>query len=276
MGFLKRLAYRPELSSLAGLLRIRLLARWCYFRFVAPRGIMKVEVRGIKARFRVKAPGEVRTIEGATLGGEITWGEREVLEGLMDVLRGGGVFYDVGANFGVFSVLLGKVLGENGQVIAFEPDTRNFARLQENLKLNQVENVKCFRKALSDKSGQASLLVSKDEPWTSSLSISPRSGIAGSEVVEIVEGDQFVAEERLPPPLAVKIDVEGHEATVIRGLQKTLSDPACKLVMLEIHLATWMATTGFEPILELMRSLGFQEIKVYPRGFEQQAICRKG
>jgi len=79
MGFLKRLAYRPELSSLAGLLRIRLLARWCYFRFVAPRGIMKVRYEASRPGFASRPPAKSepskeRPWEGKLRGGKgMSW-----------------------------------------------------------------------------------------------------------------------------------------------------------------------------------------------------------
>ena len=58
---------------------------------------------------------------------------------VMASLAPGSVFVDVGANIGYFSVVAADIVGEDGQVLAFEPDPDNFALLQANLALNGLE-----------------------------------------------------------------------------------------------------------------------------------------
>ena len=52
------------------------------------------------------------------------------------MLQRGDVFVDVGANIGYFSVLAACLVGEGGQVFAFEPDPDNFRLLRDNVALN--------------------------------------------------------------------------------------------------------------------------------------------
>jgi hypothetical protein len=76
----------------------------------------------------------------------------------------------------------------------------------------------------------------------------------------VEKGDRLVAEEHLPLPRAVKIDVEGNEYAVIQGLRHTLAQPVCKMVCCEIHPHLLPASVHAESILELLKSLGFAHI----------------
>jgi FkbM family methyltransferase len=272
----KRLTYRPELTGVARALGLRQVLRKLYYHWAAPGGILRLEVKRISAQFYVRTPDELRALDGAGIGKTIEWGERHTLELIIDALRSGGIVYDVGANFGLYTVLLAKAVGEQGQVIAFEPDSRSYERLQENLKLNGVGNIRSFPKALGDQNGEAKLYLEEERTWLSSLLVRPGTREISHQLVEVVEGDRLREVEHLPLPQAVKIDVEGSEYAVIQGLRHTLADPVCELVCCEIHPHLLPAEVKPAQVLALLKSLGFDRIDVYPRGLEQHALCYKG
>ena len=62
---------------------------------------------------------------------------------------------DIGANIGLFTLILAKLVGKSGHVYSFEPDPQLFQILNENVKLNQLENVSTFQLAVSNKIGKA-------------------------------------------------------------------------------------------------------------------------
>jgi len=260
MKFLKRLTYRPEVIAAAKGFGLRPILRKWYYWWARPRdGIVRLELAGTSAQFYVRTPEELRLLESAGGAG----GEQRVLERLVTSLKPGEVVFDVGANVGLYTVLLAKVVGEGGQVIAFEPEGQTYAHLLDNLKLNSLTNVRCFRKALGERSGQAKL-YSGEVIGGASLLHAPE-GKGSGEVVDIVEGDQLVAAENLPLPRAVKIDVEGYEYAVIQGLRRTLAQHACQLVCCEVHPARLPADVKPEAVGDLLRSVGFSRIDTYPR-----------
>jgi hypothetical protein len=94
--------------------------------------------------------------------------EREVFDKLFDVLRSGSVFVDVGAHIGRYSLPIAKLVGENGLVIAVEPNPPAFKSLLMGVKLNNLRNVLALNIALGDSEGKA-ILCQKLVTATSSI-----------------------------------------------------------------------------------------------------------
>jgi len=151
--------------------------------------------------------------------------EMPVQQALAGQLRPGGVFYDVGANVGFFSLLAAKRLGPTGCVCSFEPVAENAASVRQNAKINRFDNIKVFELAIGRTSGTAELLLT-DWDGGGSLSISavkPSEPVSRRQV-RVVALDDLIPAEKLPKPSVVKIDVEGVEMEVMQGMSKTITE----------------------------------------------------
>jgi len=260
LNSLKRLSYRPEVLKPIQKLGLSSVLRRAYFHFAKPSsGILETEIVGVPARFYARTPEELRILESAGGAG----GEQRVLSTLARFLKPGDVAVDVGANVGLYTVLLARTVGSQGLVIACEPGGRNFEHLGENLKLNGLTNVRLFRKALGNTSGQAKLYAST-VIGNSSLA-SGKNGNAVAEDVELIEGDRLIAQENLPVPRALKIDVEGFEYAVLKGFERTLRDQACQFVACEVHPSLLPENVEISMILRLLEICGFNNIQTYAR-----------
>ncbi|XOB41510.1 MAG: FkbM family methyltransferase [Candidatus Nealsonbacteria bacterium] len=227
MKIIKRLTYSRKFRRLARFLHLSNILRKLYYYFLhPPDGILTLEVSGITAQFYIRTPGELRVLE--SMGGE-----QHILKLLIPRLRPGDVVYDIGGYVGLYTILLAKVVGQKGQVIAFEPQSQNFEHLLDNLKLNRLTNVRVFQKALGDREEKRKLYLGEGT-WTASL-VRPFKTETDYTLVELVKGDQFVKAENLSIPKAVKIDVGGYEYNMIKGLRRTLAHPACEIVCCEVH-----------------------------------------
>lgn len=220
---------------------------------------MHVEVGGLAGTFKVHTPWELRAVEPAGEFGR----EKHILEALAAMLCPGDVVYDVGSNFGSYTILLAKKVGPTGTVVAIEPEEESYEHLQENLKLNSLENVRTFRLALGEQSGEAKLFVA--HTGSSSMVRPPLAG-EGDKAVQVIEGDRLAEEENLPLPRLVKIDVEGFEWSVIKGLERTLAQPECEMVCCEVHPQLLPEGQTPEDILGLLRTFGFHRIEIQDRG----------
>ncbi|GIV38771.1 MAG: hypothetical protein KatS3mg033_0571 [Thermonema sp.] len=150
--------------------------------------------------------------------------EQDELLFLKRFLRHQDTFIDVGANIGLFSLLASKYVGESGRVIAFEPASTAYRRLQENIELNNLKNIQAHQMALSSRDGQAELKVASEgyDAWNSLAK--PSSGkVVGSEIVPTLTLDSFLQKEGVGSISLIKIDVEGWEIPVLRGAKELLN-----------------------------------------------------
>jgi FkbM family methyltransferase len=182
-----------------------------------------VEVSDARARFLIPTMNEWSDF--------VSLGERPILEDLAASVRRDDVFYDVGANTGLYSCLMADLV--DSPVIAFEPHPENAERLRQNAELNGAD-VSVFECALADSAGNSELSIALDKVGSAGHSLVSDEGF-DTITVPKVRGDNFIADESLPAPTVLKIDVEGAEYQVLRGLESTLSRPDCRMVYCETH-----------------------------------------
>lgn len=159
--------------------------------------------------------------------------ERETVSLMAGVLRPGGTVVDVGANHGFFTVLMASLVGEAGRVEALEPNPVVAAALGEVLRRNGVAGrVSVHPLALCDRAGGTAEFfpsVSAVNDGLSSLLVSPAAlehGVISPDHSIRVQTDTFDAFARrvgLGRVDLVKIDVEGAEEMVVRGMAETLA-----------------------------------------------------
>lgn len=232
-------------------------------------GILRLELGAQSARFYVHSEGVAADLR--SFGGE-----QELLEYLASLLRPGDVVYDVGAHMGLHCVFLAQAVGAQGRIIAFEPEPNYRDRLRENLALNGLRNVRICREALGDRACDLELLpaLHGESPR---LAAPPQDAGGGQPTfkVQVVEGDRLVETENLPLPRMVKIDVEGHEYAVLKGLRRTLANPQCGIVCCEVHPRFLPEGVGPDEILSLLKSCGYTRFDVLPRPPDQHILAFK-
>lgn len=144
--------------------------------------------------------------------------EPDILLLIKDHLPKGGTFIDIGANIGNHTLFAATHIGQTGQVVAFEPIPRIAAQLRSSLSINNLSNVNLHEVACSDTEGEAVLTLVAGNIGGSSLH---RKTDQGSIPVKTKTADHFTAE--LTSISLIKIDAEGHELEVLRGLGETLT-----------------------------------------------------
>ena len=173
-------------------------------------------------------------------------------------LPSGGTFLDIGGNVGYTALVGAAAVGFSGKVHTFEPCARTFAELQANVALNPRLNVIAHRCAVSDQAGSARLYTMSDNELAQASFIE-KDGVCGSEVVEMVSFDEIAAMVDLSSVDAIKIDVEGAEASVIRSLRQhaTALKPSC---------AIFVETTPHDDPRELLAAFpGFEVCEIENR-----------
>lgn len=131
-----------------------------------------------------------------------------------------GVFYDIGANVGYFSVEMAHLCGPSVKVVAFEPQSRLVEAIQASAELNGLDNLETFCAMVGDRARQATLHLARATIHASALADSGRKSV-GTVPVQMVTIDELVGGKKVPPPDMVKIDVEGGEHLVLEGARNT-------------------------------------------------------
>lgn len=182
-----------------------------------------------------------------------------------------GVAWDVGANVGFYTALLAKACGPESRVYAFEPVRDTYDDLRRNLDVAGTTNTTTLCVALGDYDGDASMVVNPSDSTVSAISrVGSLETDIGSVAVDVraARGDSLVQAGECPVPTVVKVDVEGHELNVIRGMANVLSQPTCRAVLCEIHF-TMLESQGERTPDSTLRSLlaaaGFDSIKMISR-----------
>jgi FkbM family methyltransferase len=169
--------------------------------------------------------------------GSIAFGNLEsaVQEAMLRHLGRGGVFYDIGANLGFFSLLAGVLAGlEEGHVYAFDPAPDNAAAISRNAELNGITNITVIEKAVSSHPGRGRLQVVDDQSWSKLADYGEHPFTEDVIDVDLVAIDDLVGAGEIRRPTVVKIDVEGAELAVIEGMRRTIEEHQPALIC-ELH-----------------------------------------
>ena len=152
---------------------------------------------------------------------------------LLSSIKSGDIVWDIGANVGIYTKALSDIVGETGLVVAFEPTPACFGELKR--LFSQKKTIILKNVALGDSDGRASMLIDTDP-----LGVTHRlvgDAYSGSKVAEIDvrSAESLVLEFPDIFPNAVKIDVEGHEGSVLDGFDALLSDHRLQTIGIEMH-----------------------------------------
>lgn len=207
IGFLRRLYRKLPARPLRGILAP------LYYRYLALRHQDKIvaTVDGITYEL------DLRELIDSTLYYEGAW-EPETVAALRRLIKPGQIVLDIGANMGCHTLLMAQLVGETGQVVAFEPMSAAYAKLVRNIQLNRFSNIVAEKTGLSSSDGETEIAFATS--WRLDL----KSDGARAERVSFMTLDGYVAAHshlfsRLD---CIKLDVDGFEEAVLRGARDTL------------------------------------------------------
>ena len=186
------------------------------------------EVCGIRKYFYTATPALQSRVQ--YLGGE-----KEMLEKFVNFTKPGNVVWDIGAYIGMYSIFCEERIKDDGHIYAFEPEFKTFQSFKKNCKLNNTTNITPLNFALSDSTRKGKIYSSKDDSIAiSSLIAEPRLKTHGVSV-SLHTGDELVKKDVQMQPNIVKIDVEGFEMSVLKGMKNILQNDECRYLFIEVH-----------------------------------------
>lgn len=191
--------------------------------------------------------------------------EKRELALLQTLVEPGMTIADIGANVGFYAVQMGQWVGSGGRVLAFEPDPFTFELLRRRTSAAAQANIEAREFALGEARGTATLYCSAYN--RADNRVGQRHDEPNVEAIEIEVRtlDHYLTERGLAAVDAMKIDVQGLEAQVLRGAEQTIR--GVRWIWLEFspdHLRG--AGTDPEGFLESLGALGMQVFEVTEQG----------
>jgi FkbM family methyltransferase len=230
-----------------------------------------LRLRGVARLERVLTVGDgtapplkfrVRNVQEYNRATHALRNEPGTLAWIAEHVRPGDVFYDVGANIGIFSLLAAHRAGHDGRVVAFEPHAATIATLLENVALNGLgERVDVLSCALHRTSGHLPFLYRSLVAGSGLSQIGATRDPFGQdaepvarELKAVASADDLIASGAIRPADVIKIDVDGREADVLAGMHGLLSgSERPRSLQVEVNPADGARA------LELMADAGYRE-----------------
>ena len=184
--------------------------------------------------------------------------EPETLKWIEEHFAPNDVFYDIGANIGVYSLYARARLGPSCRIYAFEPDSQNYGQLNKNIFLNGFSNeIQALPVAISDQTRLDQLNIRAFSTGSARHAIGEQLSegrpVKRVHVQPIIcfALDHLVSEYQLPFPNHIKIDVDGHEFSVLKGTTQVLRDDRLRTLLIEVE------SHEYNKLLDYLGPLGF-------------------
>jgi FkbM family methyltransferase len=161
--------------------------------------------------------------------------EPQMLKVIKECLRPGGLFVDLGANEGYFSVVASKIVGSAGRVFAIEPQRRLQPVIDRNLARNDCQNVIVLPLAISDDSKPLTLHLSPDMNTGSTAAIQTTRYPLSTQKAESITLGELFEQQRIDTCDLLKVDIEGYEYEAILGSPELFSAGRVRVIALELH-----------------------------------------
>lgn len=166
----------------------------------------------------------------------------------------GSVFFDIGANIGLYTVPASLRVGPSGMVVCFEAHPLLCRFLRDNVALNSPGNVVVENMAAGEAAGELRIAFNSSNPGETRIALPGEQG----EAVKVISLDDYCTAHRIARIDYIKLDVEGYEATVLRGAEKIVRASPDILLQTEydpVHLGRYGRA---EELAELLLGWGFK------------------
>jgi len=178
---------------------------------------------------------------------------------VIDILKEGDVILDIGANIGYYALLEAKLIGESGKVYAVEPVPGNFELLKKNTHLNDFKHIELFCLGASDIDGETEMFLYDQANWSSMIA---RAGKESKNKIRVktVTIDNFLADKQMPSFL--RMDVEGFEGNILKGMKRTLENNKLNRIFIELHPHIMIEKEVIDT-LAILKNNGFEIERIF-------------
>lgn len=197
-------------------------------------------------------------------------GEKRILTTILHDLEPDDVFYDIGANIGIYTCPAAAIT-TRGQVHSFEPMETNTDRLEQNLDINNREA--CVHEVvLTDSTGTVTVPDGDLPPGTS---VTVSASRTEENEKSAFAGEDIIKARSLPEPTVMKIDVEGAEMKTLQGFENVLRTGPTRAVYCEVHPEKLGPEFDKSDIDSFFEDVGFHTSTIAHRGSQLFVLAER-
>ena len=171
---------------------------------------------------------------------------------LSKILRPGDVVLEIGANIGYYMLLESQIIGSQGKIYCLEPVPQNVALLRKNIQINNLTNVEVYQLAAGGVNKTETIFIPSHRNRSSLL---PTQDLECKNklTIQVTTMDEFLQDKEKPN--FIRMDVEGYELEVLKGMEKLLKSSHPLKIAIEVHP---ILKSDTEKLFRLMKKNGFR------------------
>ncbi len=175
---------------------------------------------------------------------------------VINELPRGGVCVDLGANVGLYSMLMARQVGNEGKVYSFEPGKVAYSLMKANIEINKLNNITTINAAVSDESGLGKLFLCETGDSDNTLVDTANPNDLRTPVdIDLIALDDYFKGEKID---FVKMDIQGSEYLALKGADQIIkNNPLIKILMEYCPHSLINMGTSPAKLLNYIRSIGF-------------------
>jgi FkbM family methyltransferase len=184
--------------------------------------------------------------------------EPEVVNLIKQIVKPGDRCLDIGANIGAHTLLMARMAGLTGHVVALEPHPEICRRLRQNIALNRLTNVEVINAALAEKDGAIDLYGFVPGAFEQGISsLLPDDQAKAKISVRAIRGATLLREHRIASCDFLKIDIEGAESLALHELGELINAQR-PVILFEYRKQHWQRFGAeLDPVLRWLRAAGY-------------------
>jgi len=190
---------------------------------------------------------------------------------MRSMIRPGMTVVDIGANIGYYTLIASRRVGNEGQILAFEPEPKTYEVLKTNIHANNIVNTQCFPLAISSHAGEERLFLSSENKMKHSL----LSQDTQTDFIKVTTCtlDDFMEKRSISKVDFIKMDIEGAEGLALSGLIGTLQKLG-PTIMTE-YAPERLQRLGQDPVefIQMLQRIGYCVFEISQKDERLLLIC---
>ena len=239
--------------------KIKILNRlkWFYLKHILKKKFELFKIKEFEIYLDLLTPGISKTL--AIYESR----EDDMKHIIKDKIRYGMNIIDCGSNIGFYPLFERKLIGNHGKIYSFEPDQRNFTLLDKNIKLfDKSNNTFIYKQGLAEKKSLQNFIITNESNLNTISSGNDDKFLSKYKIDDIHEinctsVDEFISDNEIKKIDFIRMDIEGYEVEVLKGMKKTLNNMKPS-ILIETHPHFYDENRSFTKQLQYLFRINYK------------------